>query len=84
MLTVLAAAIDRICKFADGHTELSDVASLQGSHFAWSNQATPRVEVGGSPQAPLQQAAAAFNPGLGALKGYHGVREKGGCRDEVA
>ena len=51
--------------------------SLQGSHFAWSNQATPRVDVGGSPQASLQQAAAA-------TEGYQGVREKGGCRDEVA
>ena len=58
--------------------------SLQGSLFAWSNEASPRVDVGGSPQAPLQQAAAAFNPGLGALEGRQVVREKGGCRDEVA
>ena len=38
------------------------------------------MDVGGSPQ----QAAAAFNPGLGAIEGYQGAREKGGCRDEVA
>ena len=38
----------------------------------------------GGPQAPLQQAATAFNPGLGVLEGFHGVREKGGCRDEFA
>ena len=86
MLTVLvlAAAFERICKFLDGYTELWSITSLQGSHFAWSSEAPPRVDVGGSPQAPLQQAAAAFNPGLGALEGYQGVREKGGCRDEVA
>ena len=86
MLTVLAlaAAFERFCKFVHGTTELWGITSLQGSHFAWSNQGTPRVDVGGSPQAPLQQAAAAFNPGLGAFEGYQWLREKGGCRDEVA
>ena len=70
------------CKFVDGYTAVGYYESA-GPHFAWSNQATPRVDVGGSPQASLQQAAAAFNPGLGAIEGYQGVREKGGCRDEV-
>ena len=53
------------CKFVDGTTELWGIMSLQGSHFAWSNQATPRVDVGGSPQASLQQAAAAFKSWIG-------------------
>ena len=46
MLTVLvlAAAFERICKFVDGYTELWGITSLQGSHFAWSNQASPRVD----------------------------------------
>ena len=79
----LAAAIDCICTIVDGFTVLWCITSLQGRHFAWSNQSS-RVDVDGSPQAPVQQAAAAFNPALGALEGYQGVREKGGCRDEVA
>ena len=80
VLTVLAlaAAFERFCNFVHGTTELWGITSLQGSHFAWSSQSIPRVDVGGSPQASLQQAAAAFNPGLGAIVGYQGAREKGG------